>query len=60
MDLEDSDHHDYSKHKACWVLKLKEKRKLTQKTLDEILQDVSELCLDIVTSLEIEVSKVSV
>ena len=34
-----------------WILKLKEKRKLIQSTLDEILQDVTELCTDFVAEL---------
>ncbi len=39
------------KRRAMWILKVKEKRKLTQSTLEEILQDVTELFTDLVTQL---------
>ena len=39
------------KQRALWILKLKERRKLTQVTLDEVLHDVTELCTDLVTLL---------
>lgn len=40
---------------AMWVLKLKERRMLTQTATDEILSDVTELCTDIVADTKEEV-----
>ena len=42
--------------RAMWILKLKEKRKLTQLTLEEILEDVTELCSNLLVDLEQHVS----
>ena len=43
---------------ALWILKLKEGRKLTQSATEEILQDVTELCCDMVTNLKSDIYKV--
>ena len=43
---------------ALWILKLKEGRKLTQSATEEILQDVTELCGGIITSLKSDIYKV--
>lgn len=43
---------------ALWILKLKEGRKLTQTTTEEILSDVTELCSSIVLRLKNEVHRV--
>lgn len=47
----ETDPHSELLRRALWILKLKEKRKLTQSALEEILQDVTELCTDLVTQL---------
>ena len=39
------------KQRALWILKLKERRKLTEVTPDEVLHDVTQLCTDLVTLL---------
>lgn len=49
---------DRLKARALWILKLKEKRNLTQSTLNEVLLDVTELCSDILCDVGIEVRKV--
>lgn len=43
---------------ALWILKLKEGRKLTQTTTEEILSDVTELCSSIVLHLKNKVHRV--
>lgn len=43
---------------ALWILKLKEGRRLTQSTTEEILSDVTELCSSIVLHLKNEVHRV--
>lgn len=43
---------------ALWILKLKEGRRLTQSTTEEILSDVTELCSSIVLRLKNEVHSV--
>lgn len=51
MDTQSDPQFEQLKRRALWILKLKEKRKLTQSTLEEILQDVTELCTDLVAEL---------
>lgn len=43
---------------ALWILKLKEGRKLTQSATEEILQDVTELCCDMISNLKSDIYKV--
>ena len=47
----ETDPHSELLRRTLWILKLKEKRKLTQSALEEILQDLTELCTDLVTQL---------
>lgn len=51
MDTQPDPQFEQLKRRALWILKLKEKRKLTQSALEEILQDVTELCTDLVREL---------
>lgn len=46
------------KHRALWILKVKERCKLPQSTLDEILTDVTELCKDIILDMGQKITKV--
>lgn len=39
-----------------WIIKVKEERKLTQRVLEEILLDITDLCTDIVSNLRKSVS----
>ena len=48
----------FTKETAMWILKLKEGRKLTQSTTEEILSDVTELCTDVVCRLGHDILKV--
>jgi len=43
---------------ALWILKLKEGRRLTQSTTEEILSDVTELCSSIILRLKNDVHRV--
>lgn len=57
VDMED-DKLQFLKRQAFWILKMKEKRNLTQSTLEEILSDVTELCKDLIGCLGLKVCKV--
>lgn len=45
---------------AFWILKLKEKHRITQSTLNEVLLDVTDLLKDLMGSLERKVTKVDI
>ena len=48
---------DFTKETAMWILKLKEGRKLTQSTTEEILSDVTELCSNVMCRLRHDIQE---
>ena len=56
---EPDDEKEFLKRRAFWIMKVKEKRLLTQATLEEILQDITELCTDLIIGLGHKVKQVN-